>query len=153
MPTAAETSLLVGSFLPGNLVPGIQCFTGFPLRNETPRNYRGMPGEDSVPEARGSGMLLPQSQLPSKLLCLPGVGGWGLRRASRREVRTLRRFRKDRSVQFSRGRRTLCIAGGRGARPQRGLGPERASQRRKRRQWEREPRAASAPRIGQRPQG
>lgn len=57
------------------------------------------------------GCFLPQSQLPSKVLCLPGVGGWGLRRASRREVRTLRKFRKDRGVQFSRGRRTLCFAG------------------------------------------
>lgn len=85
--------------------------------------------------------------------CLQGVGGWGLRRASRREVRTLRRFRKDRGVQFFRGRRTLCFAGGRSARPERGLRPERTSQRRKRLRWEREPRAVSAPRVGQHPQG
>lgn len=85
--------------------------------------------------------------------CFQGFGGWGLRRASRREVRTLRRFRKDRGVQFFCGRRTLCFADGRSARPERGLRPERTSYRRKRRQWEREPRAVSAPRAGQHPQG
>lgn len=58
--------------------------------------------------------------------CLQGVGGWGLRRASRREVRTLRRFRKDRGVQFFRGRRTLCFAGGRAKCPARARPQARA---------------------------
>lgn len=77
-----------------------------------------------------------QGCLCSKANCLlnfslfPGIGGWGLRRASCREARTLRRFRKDQGIPFSRGRRTLCFAG-RGARPEHGLRPERARERRK----------------------
>lgn len=50
--------------------------------------------------------------------------------ASRREARTLRRFRKDQGIPFSPGRRTLCFAG-RGARPEHGLRQERARERRK----------------------